>query len=111
MLLHSIKVLVSTSVEAPNINLSASWSVLKSNDTFDLVALLYLSILVLVSVNSILPPILTLFVKLVPSAVKLETDKSFVILTLPDGFKSKSTTLSSDVAFDIFYFLVKLYNL
>ena len=91
-----------------NINLIASWSVLKSSVIFDLVALLYLSLLVLVSVNSILPPILTLFVKLFPSAVKLETDKSLVILTFPDGFKSEPTILSSDVAFHVILFPCKV---
>ena len=74
----------------------------KSVVIFDLVALLYLSMLVLASVNQIQPPILILFVKVTPSAFKLETDKSCVILTLPAGFKSQSTILSSDVALDIY---------
>ena len=70
VLLHSINALSSVSVDIPNINLIASWSVLKSIDMFVLVALLYLSMLVLASVKSILPPILTIFAELSPSTVK-----------------------------------------
>ena len=40
----------------------------------------------------------------------LLTNKLLSILILPDGFKLKSTTLSSLVAFDMILFPVKLYN-
>ena len=68
----------------------------------DFVALLYLSMLVIASANSVLPPILILLVRLIPSAVKLNNDKSLVILTFPDGFKSRSTTLSSLTMFRVY---------
>ena len=53
LLLHSKYVSVSPSLAPPKTNRIAFWSVLKSNDVLDLVELIYLSIFVLASTNSV----------------------------------------------------------
>ena len=113
VLLHSIYVFVTVSSLLPLINLIAfAVSFIdKSIDILDFVALEYLSTLVLVFVNSMSPFTVELPVMSVsPPIVKLVvtftlfTAKSLFILIFPDGFKFKSATLSSLVAFDVILF-------